>query len=55
MGVTDRLSSDLLRGVSADDIRCSWLATASSPAVVERVDGAAELARKIVVGLRQRG
>ena len=36
-------------------IRCSWLATASSRPSCSGVDGAAELARKLVVGLRQRG
>jgi hypothetical protein len=36
-------------------IRCSWPATGVIATVMQRMDGAAGLARKLVVGLRQRG
>jgi hypothetical protein len=46
---------DLLRGVGADDESLQLAGDGVIAAVMQRVDGAAELARKLVVGLRQRG
>ena len=46
---------DLLRGVGADDDALQLAGDGLIAAVVQRVDGAAELARKLVVGLRHRG
>jgi hypothetical protein len=46
---------DLLRGVGADDDSLQLAGDGVIAAVMERVDGAAELARELVVGLRQRG
>jgi hypothetical protein len=44
---------DLLRGVGDDSLQLAGEGLIA--AVVQRVDGAAELARELVVGLRQRG
>jgi hypothetical protein len=46
---------ELLRGVGADDDSLQLAGDGVIAAVVQRVDGAAELARELVVGLRQRG
>ena len=46
---------DLLGGVGADDESLQLAGDGVIAAVMQRVDGAAELARKLVVGLRQRG
>src|SRR5207302_7934109 len=46
---------DLLRGVGADDDSLQLAGDGVLAAVMQRVDGAAELARELVVGLRQRG
>ena len=46
---------DLLRGVGADDDSLQLAGDGLIAAVMQRVDGAAELARGLVVGLRQRG
>ena len=47
---------DLLRGVGGDDESLQLAGDGVIAAVMQRVDGAAELARKlVVVGLRQRG
>ena len=46
---------DLLRGVGADDDSLQLAGDGLIAAVMQRVDGAAELARKFVVGLRRRG
>jgi hypothetical protein len=46
---------DLLRGVGADDESLQLAGGGVIAAVMQRVDGAAELARELVVGLRQRG
>ncbi|MBV9006529.1 MAG: hypothetical protein JO181_17830, partial [Solirubrobacterales bacterium] len=46
---------DLLGGVGADDDALQLAGDGVIAAVVQRVDGAAELARDLVVGLRQRG
>ena len=46
---------DLLRGVGADDDALQLAGDGVIAAVMQRADGAAELARKLVVGLRQRG
>ena len=46
---------DLLRSVGADDDSLQLAGDGLIAAVMQRVDGAAELARKLVVGLRQRG
>jgi Uncharacterised protein family (UPF0158) len=46
---------DLLRGVGADDDSLQLAGDGVIAAVMQGVDGAAELARKLVVGLRQRG
>jgi hypothetical protein len=46
---------DLLGGVGADDDSLQLAGDGVIAAVVQRVDGAAELARELVVGLRQRG
>src|SRR5438445_2290435 len=46
---------ELLRGVGADDDSLQLAGDGLIAAVMQRVDGAAELARKLVVGLRQRG
>ena len=46
---------DLLRGVGAEDDSLQLAGDGLVAAVMQRVDGAAELARKLVVGLRQRG
>jgi hypothetical protein len=46
---------DLLRGVGADGDSLQLAGDGVIAAVMQRVDGAAELARKLVVGLRQRG
>ena len=46
---------DLLRGVGADDDALQLAGDGLIAAVMQRADGAAELARKLVVGLRQRG
>ena len=53
--VTDGLSSSCSAASAPMMIRCSWLATASSRPSCSAWTGAAELARKLVVGLRQRG
>jgi hypothetical protein len=45
---------DLLRGVGADDDSLQLVGDGVIAAVMQRVDGAAELARKLVVGLRKR-
>jgi Uncharacterised protein family (UPF0158) len=46
---------ELLRGVSADGDSLQLAGDGVIAAVMQRVDGAAELARDLVVGLRQRG
>jgi hypothetical protein len=46
---------ELLRGVGADDDSLQLAGDGLIAAVVQRVDGAAELAGKLVVGLRRRG
>ena len=46
---------ELLRGVGADDRSLQLAGDGLIAAVMQRVDGAAELAREFVVGLRQRG
>src|SRR5438309_4130748 len=46
---------DLLRRVGADDDALPLAGDGVIAAVMQRVDGAAELAGKLVVGLRQRG
>jgi len=46
---------DLLRGVGADDESLQLAGDGVIAAVMQRVDGAAELAREFVVALRQRG
>lgn len=46
---------DLLRGVGADDDSLQLAGDGLIAAVMQRVDGAAELARGLVVGVRQRG
>ena len=46
---------ELLRGVGTDDDSLQLAGDGLIAAVMQRVDGAAELARKLVVGLRQRG
>jgi hypothetical protein len=46
---------DLLRGVGVGDDSLQLAGDGVIAAVMQRVDGAAELARKLVVGLRQRG
>ena len=46
---------DVLRGVGADDDSLQLAGDGLIAAVMQGVDGAAELARKLVVGLRQRG
>jgi hypothetical protein len=46
---------DLLRGAGADDDALQLAGDGLIAAVMQRVDGAPELARKLVVGLRQRG
>jgi hypothetical protein len=46
---------DVLRGVGADDDSLQLAGDGLIGAVMQGVDGAAELARKLVVGLRQRG
>ncbi|MBV8948849.1 MAG: hypothetical protein JOZ95_25735 [Solirubrobacterales bacterium] len=46
---------DLLRGVGADDDSLQLAGDGLIAAIMQRVDGAAELAGKLVVGLRQRG
>jgi hypothetical protein len=46
---------DLLGGVGADDDSLQLAGDGVIAAVMQRVDGAAELADKLVVGLRQRG
>jgi Uncharacterised protein family (UPF0158) len=46
---------DLLRGVGADDDSLQLASDGVIAAVMQRVDGAAEVARKLGVGLRQRG
>jgi hypothetical protein len=46
---------DLLRGVGADDDALQLAGDGVIAAVMQRVDGAAELARKLVVSLRHRG
>ena len=53
--VTDGLSSTLLGGVGANADSLQLAGDGLIAAVMQRVDGAAELARKLVVGLRQRG
>jgi len=45
---------ELLRGVGADDDSLQLAGEGLIAAVMEGVDGAAELAGKLVVGLRQR-
>jgi len=45
----------LLRGVGAEDDSLQLAGDGVIAAVMQRVDGAAELARKLVVGLRRRG
>ena len=45
----------MLRGVGADDDSLQLAGDGLIAAVMQRVDGAAELARGLVVGLRQRG
>jgi hypothetical protein len=46
---------DVLRGVGADDDSLQLAGEGLIAAVMQRVDGAGELARGLVVGLRQRG
>jgi len=46
---------DLLGGVGAEDESLQLAGDGVIAAVMQRVDGATELARKLVVGLRQRG
>src|SRR2546423_9924053 len=46
---------EVLRGVGADDDSLQLAGDGLIAAVMQRVDGAAELARGVVVGLRQRG
>src|SRR5437868_6806004 len=46
---------ELLRGVGADDDSLQLAGDGVIAAVMQRVEGAAELARELVVGLRQRG
>src|SRR5438477_3699950 len=46
---------ELLRGVGADDDALQLAGAGLIAAVMQRVDGAAEWDRKLVVGLRQRG
>ena len=46
---------ELLRGVGADDDSLQLAGEGVIAAVMQRVDGAAEPARELVVGLRQRG
>jgi hypothetical protein len=46
---------DVLRGVGADDDSLRLAGDGVIAAVMQRVDGATELAGKLVVGLRQRG
>ena len=46
---------DLLGGVGADHDSLQLAGDGLIAAVMQRVDGAAELARKLVIGLRQRG
>ena len=46
---------DVLRGVGADDDSLQLAGDGVIAAVMQGVDGAAELARELVVGLRQRG
>ena len=46
---------DLLRGVGADDESLQLAGDGVIAAVMQRVDGATELAREFVVALRQRG
>jgi hypothetical protein len=46
---------DLLRGVGVDDDSLQLAGDGVIAAVMQRVDGAAELAGELVVGLRQRG
>jgi hypothetical protein len=46
---------ELFRGVGADDDSLQLAGDGLVAAVMRRVDGAAELARDLVVGLRQRG
>src|SRR3974390_1219503 len=46
---------ELLRGAGADDESLQLAGDGVIAAVMQRVDGAAELARDLVVGLRQRG
>jgi Uncharacterised protein family (UPF0158) len=46
---------ELLPGVGTDDDSLQLAGDGFIAAVMQRVDGAAELARKLVVGLRQRG
>ncbi len=46
---------ELLRGVGTDDDSLQLAGDGLIAAVMQRVDGAAELARGLVVGLRQRG
>src|SRR5947209_14495668 len=46
---------DVLRGVGVDDVSLQLAGDGLIAAVMQRVDGAAELARELVVGLRQRG
>ena len=46
---------ELLRGAGADDESLQLAGDGVIAAVMQRVDGAAELARELVVGLRQRG
>ena len=55
IAVTDGLSSTCSAASAPTMIRCSWLATASSRPSCSAWTGAAELARKLVVGVRQRG
>ncbi|MGO9496583.1 MAG: hypothetical protein ACLQA5_07710, partial [Solirubrobacteraceae bacterium] len=45
---------DLLRGVGADDESLQLAGDGVIAAVMQRVDGATELAREFVVALRQR-
>jgi hypothetical protein len=46
---------ELLGGVGAEDDSLQLAGDGLIAAVMQRVDGAAELARELVVGLRQRG
>ena len=46
---------EVLRGVGADHDSLQLAGDGLIAAVMQRVDGAAELARKLVIGLRQRG